>query len=188
VLLLFLLCVSFLLLRYEAQLEKDWRFIVEDSGAKLVVASNMRIYDIVKSYVKTVGNVQHTLCLQSLGEGISYEPLMDRYRCELETEGGTKHISSLLSLSPDHVALLIYTSGASLCHCCAVLLSSIVYVYVLTVPNSLCRHYGQTKGSEIDAQELLNSPKWFEGTIRRSNGQSTRAHVSAVVTCLRFLQ
>lgn len=40
--------------RYEAQLEKDWRFIVEDSEAKLILAANERIRTIVEEYVGKV--------------------------------------------------------------------------------------------------------------------------------------
>lgn len=40
-------------------MEKDWKFIIEDSDAKVIVCANMRIYDIVKNYIGKVGKVQH---------------------------------------------------------------------------------------------------------------------------------
>ena len=39
---------------YEAQLEKDWRYIVNDSDAKLVVVANESIFEKTKHYLSTV--------------------------------------------------------------------------------------------------------------------------------------
>ena len=37
---------------YEAQLEKDWKFIVDDSGSKALIVSNESIHAKVKSMVQ----------------------------------------------------------------------------------------------------------------------------------------
>jgi long-chain acyl-CoA synthetase len=60
---------------YEAQLEKDWKFIVQDSEANIIVCANMRIYDIVKQYVGKVGKVQHVFVFD-VPEGI---PEMEKF-------------------------------------------------------------------------------------------------------------
>lgn len=44
--------------RYEAQLEKDWHYILEDSGSKLVIAATEAIYEKVKNYPGKVSPVQ----------------------------------------------------------------------------------------------------------------------------------
>ena len=39
---------------YEAQLEKDWRYIVIDSEAKMIIAASDKIYDVVEEYIGKV--------------------------------------------------------------------------------------------------------------------------------------
>jgi non-ribosomal peptide synthetase component E (peptide arylation enzyme) len=51
---------------YEAQLEKDWKYIVEDSDAKVIVAATEVIYNQIKDYPsKKVGKAQTVLCLDA---------------------------------------------------------------------------------------------------------------------------
>ena len=40
--------------RYEAQLEKDWTYILKDSGAKMLLVSTDAIYEKTKGYIGTV--------------------------------------------------------------------------------------------------------------------------------------
>lgn len=40
--------------RYEAQLEKDWKYIIEDSDSKVLVVATEAIYNKVKDYVGKV--------------------------------------------------------------------------------------------------------------------------------------
>lgn len=45
---------------YEAQLAKDWQYIIEDSGARLVLVGPESIYEKVKGFVGTVRrNIHH---------------------------------------------------------------------------------------------------------------------------------
>jgi long-subunit acyl-CoA synthetase (AMP-forming) len=44
------------MIRYEAQLEKDWRYIIQDSDTKLILAANDQIREKCLEYV---GNVRH---------------------------------------------------------------------------------------------------------------------------------
>ena len=39
---------------YVAQLEKDWRYIVIDSEAKMIIAASDKIYDVVEEYIGKV--------------------------------------------------------------------------------------------------------------------------------------
>ena len=76
----------------------------------MVIASTIRIYDIVHSYVGKVGAVKHAMCLQILGEDVSFGPLVDFYKQELSSRRLNK-VAPMTTLSPDTVAMLIYTSG-----------------------------------------------------------------------------
>jgi long-subunit acyl-CoA synthetase (AMP-forming) len=40
---------------YEAQLDKDWKYIIEDSGAKMVIAGTEAVYNRIKHYPSNVG-------------------------------------------------------------------------------------------------------------------------------------
>lgn len=62
-------------------MEKDWKFIIEDSDAKVIVCANMRIYDIVKNYIGKVGKVQHVFVFDvpegtPNAESFSYQALL----------------------------------------------------------------------------------------------------------------
>ena len=39
---------------YEAQLERDWRYIVTDSDSKMVISANNTIHKVVAQYVGKV--------------------------------------------------------------------------------------------------------------------------------------
>ncbi len=42
-------------IRYEAQLEKDWKYVIEDSDSKVLVVATDAIYQKVKDYPGKVG-------------------------------------------------------------------------------------------------------------------------------------
>ncbi len=44
---------------YEAQLEKDWKYVVNDSDSKVVIASTEAIYEQVKDYAGKVSLRTH---------------------------------------------------------------------------------------------------------------------------------
>ena len=56
-----------MVLRYEAQLEKDWLYILNDSQSKLVFVGSESIYEKTKGYIGTVGYTQLLLhyCIHS---------------------------------------------------------------------------------------------------------------------------
>ena len=51
---------------YEAQLEKDWRYIVIDSEAKMIIAASDKIYDVVEEYI---GKVR--MCVRHVSQYVS---------------------------------------------------------------------------------------------------------------------
>jgi hypothetical protein len=48
--------------RYEAQLEKDWQYILKDSDAKVLVAATEAIYEKCKDYPGKVSDLVLVFC------------------------------------------------------------------------------------------------------------------------------
>ncbi len=85
-------------------MEKDWRYIIEDSDSKLIVVANKRIYDMVKDYPGKVGKVEKVMCIDDIGDGASYYELLAKHK-------ETPTVPPLSTLTKDHVSFIIYTSG-----------------------------------------------------------------------------
>jgi len=93
---------------YESQLESDWRYIIEDSDSKLVIAATEKVYDIVKNYPSSlVGAVKSVICFDAATEkDYSYEYNMSAVRADPAVPIDT-------NVSPHDLAVLIYTSGTT---------------------------------------------------------------------------
>ena len=50
---------------YEAQLAKDWKYILRDSGAKVLLVSSEAIYDEVKDFPAEIETLEHVLCFDA---------------------------------------------------------------------------------------------------------------------------
>ena len=91
---------------YEAQMEKDWKYIINDSDAKVIIAASDAIYNQTKTYIGTVGKVESVLCLDSDPRYLhSFKRWMDLVKNETP-------IPTTLT-SEDHIAVIIYTSGTT---------------------------------------------------------------------------
>ena len=91
---------------YEAQLKKDWEFIIKDSDSKLVIVANEKIYDQTKGFIGTLGKVQSILTLDTSDEYMhSYTKWMKLVENETPVPA--------LKLSPEELAVIIYTSGTT---------------------------------------------------------------------------
>jgi long-chain acyl-CoA synthetase len=88
---------------YESELEKTWRYIVQDSGIKVLFIKDQGIYDQVKSYPDAIETLQKLVFIRGEGE---------LTMAALESLGKE---SPVASIKPDwnEVASLIYTSGTS---------------------------------------------------------------------------
>jgi len=88
---------------YESELEKTWRYIVEDSGIKLLFVKDQGIYNRVNAYQDAIETLQKIVIIRGEGE---------LTMAALETLGKE---SPVASIKPDfsEVASLIYTSGTS---------------------------------------------------------------------------
>ena len=53
---------------YEAQLPKDWKFIISDASAKLLVVANDEIFGKTKGFVDEIDSLEAVINLQGDGE------------------------------------------------------------------------------------------------------------------------
>jgi long-chain acyl-CoA synthetase len=91
---------------YEAQLEKDWQFIIKDSDSKMVLCATEKVYDKVKHYVGAVGVVQSVLCFDSSDEYLhSYKRWMELVKDEKPVP--------VCDVDPNELCTIIYTSGTT---------------------------------------------------------------------------
>jgi long-chain acyl-CoA synthetase len=90
---------------YESQLEKDWRYIVEDSGSKLLFVSTQEIYEQVKDFPGSVGVLEHVYYIDGPDEGDSM--------AKLQGWGRETPVDNVYPDSPEELAGFIYTSGTT---------------------------------------------------------------------------
>jgi long-chain acyl-CoA synthetase len=88
---------------YEAELASVWKYIVADSGIKVLFCSNPAILEKVKDFPRDIKTLEKLILVEGSGQGS-----MD----ELEHIGTTKPVASIRP-GPDEVAALIYTSGTT---------------------------------------------------------------------------
>lgn len=88
------------------QAEKDWKYIVQDSGAKLLITATEPIYEKTKSYINSVGNLQSILCFDA---GEDYLHSYKRWM----TQAGDGPIPAPVQPTLDDLTTIIYTSGTT---------------------------------------------------------------------------
>ena len=113
---------------YEQQKESDWRYILEDSGAKVLIASTQEIYDKVKGYAGTHGQVETVLCCDlpddhsssfahhlQVGEEMltAFENDCGDTSSGSSSDGANQQYFFETAVAPDDLATLIYTSGTT---------------------------------------------------------------------------
>ena len=54
---------------YENELEKTWKYIVEDSGITLLYVANQNVYDQVKGYVDEIETLEKIILIDGKGDG-----------------------------------------------------------------------------------------------------------------------
>lgn len=91
---------------YEAQLEKDWKYIIEDSDAKLALVATDKIYDKVSKYVGNVGKLESVLCMDADEQ---YMHSYKRWMNLVEKEPGVP----VAKINPSEICTIIYTSGTT---------------------------------------------------------------------------
>jgi long-chain acyl-CoA synthetase len=91
---------------YESQLDKDWKYILRDCGAKVLVVANGSIRDRIANFRSELPDLEHVVVLEGgAGEGsITFDALLDKGRA-------APH--DVTHPDPDDVAGFIYTSGTT---------------------------------------------------------------------------
>jgi len=90
---------------YESQLDEEWHYILKDCGAKVVLAADERIYNVIAGFVSKLETLEHVVLLRgTLEEGHTYDSLV-----------ATGKASPIESVKPDSDAPfgMIYTSGTT---------------------------------------------------------------------------
>ncbi len=90
---------------YEHQLDKDRQYILKDSGAKVVLASTFAIYETVKGWVGTVGDIEQVFCMAL--------PTEDEASFSALEAVGREHPTDNVKIDPEWVSGFIYTSGTT---------------------------------------------------------------------------
>jgi long-chain acyl-CoA synthetase len=123
---------------YEAQAEKDWKYIINDSDSKLVLVATERIFEKTEHYIDKVptfplcassalqvGKVESVLCLDSSEEYLhSYKrflpsfslfasPLTDPSSLRWRAQVTPSSIPPSISPDKDDISIIIYTSGTT---------------------------------------------------------------------------
>jgi long-chain acyl-CoA synthetase len=88
---------------YENQLDKEWKYILSDSGAKVVLAGSAASEKRLRALVKELPAVQHVIGFDAEGDE-SYQGLLKK---------GAASPVPAVTPSKDHAACVIYTSGTT---------------------------------------------------------------------------
>ncbi|TVR04157.1 MAG: long-chain fatty acid--CoA ligase [Deltaproteobacteria bacterium] len=90
---------------YEAQLAKDWKYILEDASAKVLIVSTEAILDDVKDFPDELEALERVICIEA-------DPSEENSWAN-QLEIGTAHPADPYLPSEEEWAGLIYTSGTT---------------------------------------------------------------------------
>ena len=90
---------------YESQLEKDWRYIVEDSGAKILLVSSYSIYEATRGWAGEVGHIERVFCMAL--------PAEDEASFRSVEIVGAENPAPITAIEPETICGFIYTSGTT---------------------------------------------------------------------------
>jgi long-chain acyl-CoA synthetase len=88
---------------YESELLHIWKYIIKDSGLKILFVANPAIFEKIKDFPKDIPALEKILIVDSVGEDSM---------AALEKSGAAHPVPSTRP-SPDDIAGLIYTSGTT---------------------------------------------------------------------------
>ncbi len=90
---------------YEVQLAKDWKYILEDSDAKIVLVANQDIYEKVKDFADDLDELEHLIFFDGDKEHADYFGNV--------IEDGKANPCPTLHPDKEQIATFIYTSGTT---------------------------------------------------------------------------
>ncbi len=88
---------------YENELEKIWKYIINDSGIKWLLVSSAEIYEKVMAFKDETPALEKVFIIDATGENSM---------AELERQGKANPVKSIKP-EPSDIAVLIYTSGTT---------------------------------------------------------------------------
>ncbi len=90
---------------YEAQLAKDWNYILTDSGAKIVLVANQEIYDQVKPFIDEIDTLERVIYFDGPADHEdAFQTLLDH---------GAANPVDRYHPDPEELCGFIYTSGTT---------------------------------------------------------------------------
>ncbi|MFP4596932.1 MAG: AMP-dependent synthetase/ligase [Persicimonas sp.] len=90
---------------YEAQMPKDWKFIIEDSDAKIVLVADQDIYEKVQDFKEDVEGLEHIVFFDGAKDHEDYYGNL--------IEDGKANPTPAVHPKADELATFIYTSGTT---------------------------------------------------------------------------
>ncbi|MGA9110564.1 MAG: AMP-dependent synthetase/ligase [Smithella sp.] len=96
-------CLARFVPMYEAELVHVWKYIIADSGIKVLFVSTPEIYEKIKAFPKDISTLKHIIVIESEAENSM---------AALEKKGSAKPVA-FRSPTAEDVAELIYTSGTT---------------------------------------------------------------------------
>lgn len=90
---------------YEVTLPREWKFILENSEAKVAFAATEEIYTHLKGFIDEIPSLERVICFEL---DASHE---DSYASALAA--GRKNHVAAKEPAPDDIALILYTSGTT---------------------------------------------------------------------------
>jgi long-chain acyl-CoA synthetase len=89
---------------YEKELPAIWKYIINDSSAKVLIVSTQDIYDQIKEFASELPAVNHIILIEGSDE---------KSMKSLEEYGKTHPIGELTEPEPKDIAVILYTSGTT---------------------------------------------------------------------------
>lgn len=89
---------------YENQLDKDWKFILDDCAAKVVFVANDSIASRIVAFQEDLEHLDAVVCIDGSGDGRSFAELLML---------GAEHPAELAAIESGDTAGFIYTSGTT---------------------------------------------------------------------------
>ena len=95
---------------YEAQRQEDWKYILQNSGSKVVVISKKKIYDEVMEMKNEISTLKHIICVDApYDKEFSFSSVLRQGEELSNTHDGLRESN----FSEENTASLIYTSGTT---------------------------------------------------------------------------
>ena len=90
---------------YETQKPDDWRYIVEDSGAKVLLTSTYPIFEATHTWNKEVDGLENVFCMALPAEDVTSFQSLERR--------GQENPAEVVDIDPEWTCGFIYTSGTT---------------------------------------------------------------------------